>query len=199
MEHYIRSTYGIPFRYFAQVMKQTNALCCGSVPLALYLKQEGVCRSVDSLFTPTDMDIFVTKDMAKPLQDMLEDCCFTPASQYSHDDDDDDYNWNHIVEVITYENWDSPSPIQVIVVDVKYPLLAYILQAFDLSICMTWWDAKTNEFHTFDPYCTRKLQMYTVNQPDPTNIPNLKKVKARMQKYKERKFRLVKHYSEERR
>jgi len=156
MEPFLTS-YGLPYAPFRDLLLSTKAMVAGSSALALYLKQEGV----EVGFQPNDMDIFVGGS-ADPLEVIafleehgykqplggLPDCAF--------------YAISHILDIVWLENA-AHHNIQVIHVDTD-SLLEYIAEQFDLSCCITWWDAERNVFETLYPNDTLRMDMFISNR-----------------------------------
>ena len=153
MEEFITS-YGLPFAPFRDLILSTHALIAGSSALALYLKQEGV----DLNFKPNDMDIFVMEG---------KDTIIAFLQQHGYEmppiglPDEASYLIPDILDIVWLENKEREN-IQVIHVNTEM-LLAHIAENFDLSCCVTWWDAVTDRFETMYPSYTRNADMFISN------------------------------------
>jgi len=182
---------------FRDTILQTGAIVGGSFALANYLKQEGM----NVLFEPSDMDIFISESCEKKyvqLLDFLRSFGFENTNKHNdYADDPADYVYGHtyygtyckslesIDRVVTFGNNDKKL-IQIIVVKTD-DMLEYIKTTFDLSVCITWWDAETNTFQTMMPKVTKRYEMCVMRY----NIPFLK-LNARIEKYRTRGFKVVK-------
>jgi hypothetical protein len=100
---------------------------------------------------------------------------------------DEDYEHLHYIKhILSFVNR-TGKEVQLIVVN-QSDLLTYITYYFDLSVCVSWWDAQTNTMETMYPETTIKKIMHI--------HPSLKqgeREEARIQKYKERGFYLWEH------
>ena len=181
---------------FRNTILQTGAIVTGSFALANYLKQEGM----NLLFEPSDMDIFISESCEKKyvqLLDFLRTFGFENTNKHNdYTDDPADYVYGHayygtyckslesIDRVVTFANSDKKL-IQIIVVK-SDDMKEYIKTNFDLSVCITWWDAETNTFQTMMPEVTKRYEMCVMRY----NIPFLK-LNARIEKYRTRGFKVV--------
>ncbi len=204
MESLITS-YGIDFESFHKTMKSLDGIVAGSSALAAYLKQEGI----DPGFVPNDLDIFIEgwielardrngweivgKNMIRSLDKMrnfLAPYGFTENDKFGTlDAPTEGYyaSLKKILKVTSFTNKDNKE-IQVIVIG-SPKLLAHITQDFDLSACISWWDAFTNVFRTLDPVATKRKEMYFVRENEASEIEE--KTKKRVEKYIARGFKLI--------
>jgi hypothetical protein len=178
---------------FRNTIIQTGAIVSGSFALANYLKQEGL----EVLFDPSDMDIFISDSCEKKyiqLLDFLRSFGFENTNKHT---DYTDYVYGtyckslyekrvleSIDRVVTFSNSDNKM-IQIIVVKCDN-MDEYIKTNFDLSVCITWWDAVSNTFETMMPEMTKKYEMCIMRY----NIP-FSKLSKRVEKYKSRGFKLM--------
>ena len=70
-------------------------------------------------------------------------------------------------------------------------LYRYILEHFDLSACMTWWNAKTDRFETMWPLETPRKEMYHYPMRQALRASTIARESARIDKYKARGFTLL--------
>jgi hypothetical protein len=204
MESLITS-YGINFQAFQLTAISLDCLVAGSSALAGYLKQEGI----EPGYTPNDLDIFVpgvlenVRDASgrrvagqyvikslKTMKDFLAVYGFTENDKFGTIDAPTDGYYSSLTKiqkVTSFTNKDSQE-IQVIVID-NYNLIDHISKDFDLSPCITWWDAHNNIFKTMDPDSTKRKEMYFVCVADTEEIHE--KNKMRTEKYAARGFKLI--------
>ena len=182
-----------------------NGLVAGSSALAEYLKQEGI----DPGFQPNDLDIFIEgfielardrngweivgKHMIRSLDKMknfLAKYGFTENDKFGTIDAPTKGYYSSLAKiqkVTSFTNKDGKE-IQVIVID-SPKLLAHITQDFDLSCCISWWDAHNNTFKTMNPETTKRKEMYIVKEVETEE--QIEKTKLRLQKYAARGFKLI--------
>ena len=174
-------------------MLETHSLVAGSAALALYLQQEGI----DPGFVPGDLDIWVRHTIELVSRDgsQRRPACINSMSLFLiqqgynlttkfEPQNNEDYSHLHsIVTILSFVKQDKE--IQLIVVN--HPNLnMYIHLHFDLSVCMTWWDATENSFKTSIPQSTRRKEMHFHPHMDIDE-----RGQARIQKYIDRGFSLV--------
>ena len=190
MQEFVES-YDLPFAPFREIVDTTNSLVAGSAALALYLQQCGV----DPGFVPGDMDIWV-EDTPELLARsgahqnsnlQLFTDLFLQNNYYVVSKSgpvSESYEPLHsITRIYEFINRDGKK-IQLILLREK-DINNYIRQHFDLSICITWWNSKDNLFETMEPRDTINKRMWS----NPTIVPADREF-ARIQKYKDRGFRL---------
>jgi hypothetical protein len=204
MESLITS-YGINFQAFQLTINSLNGLVAGSSALAEYLKQEGI----DPGYKPNDIDVFVPGRLEyvrdsrghivaaqyvikslKTMKDFLASYGFTENDKFgSIDEPNDGYysSLKKIQKVTSFTNKDGKE-IQVIVID-SYNLIEHISKDFDLSACISWWDAPSNTFKTMDPVTTKRKEMYFVRVADTDEVHEKNKMRA--EKYVSRGFKLI--------
>jgi hypothetical protein len=93
--------------------------------------------------------------------------------------------------VLSFIN-DRQKKIQIIVIRIQ-PLIEYICHAFDLSVCVSWWNAENNTFETLHPDLTKQRNMYISSpylQEQEAADNRSKKLEKRIQKYIDRGFTL---------
>jgi len=161
MEAFVTS-YGLPFEPFRERILSTRALVAGSSALALYLKQE----EIDLSFTPNDMDIFVGTGESGTGESGKDDMVGFLLQHGYHIPllslpDRAFYATPYILDIVWLEN-DARENIQIIHID-SDALLEYISEHFDLSCCVTWWEAESNHFETMYPNYTCEKQMFISN------------------------------------
>ncbi len=199
------TSYGINFQAFQLTINSLNGLVAGSSALAEYLKQEGI----DPGYKPNDIDVFVPGRLEyvrdsrghivaaqyvikslKTMKDFLVPYGFAENNKFgSIDKPNDGYysSLEKIQKVTSFTNKDGKE-IQVIVID-SYNLIEHISKDFDLSACISWWDAPSNTFKTMDPDTTKRKEMYLMRVPDTDELHA--KNKARAEKYIARGFKLI--------
>ena len=190
MDSFVTS-YGIPFPPFQDLLQTTNSLIAGSAALALYLQEKGV----DPGFTPSDMDIWVEDTLElrsakyhRPGNKSLFTDFFLQhgfSLLLSFHPKQDEYEPLHnISEILSFVNSEDKE-IQVILLKER-DLYKYIVENFDLSSCMSWWNAADNQFDTMYPEETLQKQMYYY----PTRGVAARETE-RIKKYQERGFLLL--------
>ena len=177
-------SYGLTANVFRDMLVEHNILFSGSAALALYLQQKGVADN----FVPNDIDLWVND--ANQTHVFLEYFLergyhlvrlFRQNDQYME-------RLNHIQRIFTFEHPQLHKKIQLILVDYSN-LLDYIVQQFDLSICMTWWNGLENTFETLYPALTDRKQMF-IQRSFLSNIDQ-RRAEERIQKYVQRGFEVV--------
>ena len=178
----IVSEYVADFEEFKTLIGNASAIVAGSSALAGYLIQEGIAPG----FLPTDIDIFIPSGVygvdsrdVQNLVDIFAESGFTESDKFSSDYD----NIGLIDTIISMVN--GYMEIQIVVINCAN-IIEYIKHNFDISVCISWWDYKTNRFETMAPQLTRLKKMYTVGKPD-----CIDKRDKRIQKYIKRGFTLV--------
>jgi hypothetical protein len=192
MEAFIES-YGLSFPEFRELITETHSLVAGSAALALYLQQEGI----DPGFVPGDLDIWVRHTVELVSRDgsqrrpanidrislFLIQQGYDLTTKFEPKNNEDYDQLHNIVTILSFIK--QGKEIQLIMVN--HPsLIIYIHLHFDLSICMTWWDAAENSFKTSIPQSTRRKEMHF--------HPHMEideRGQARIQKYIDRGFTLA--------
>lgn len=176
MEAFIQS-YGFEFSSFQNAILSSNALFTGSSALSLYLKE----NHVDPGFEPNNIDIFVPHDTSLPLISFLQSIGFRQYMIHIL------YDAQKTDKVITFKN--QSHTINLFTIQTFKNTLDYIICNFDLNICVTWWDATENTFHTLTPNETLTKDMYLINISKQYQYYNgLSHIQNRIQKYSERGF-----------
>lgn len=198
MESFL-ADYDIAFPRFQHLLKTTPSLLAGSSALALYLKENGI----DPGYEPGDMDIWIQEyDVSGTMMETLfRHFLFEHGYYFQHVFEHDEHNngqydfqnftTNHIIKVVSFIN-DRQKKIQLIIIRVQ-PLIEYICHAFDVSICVSWWNARDNTFETLHPDLTKQRKMYISSpylQEQEAADNRSKKLDRRIQKYIERGFTL---------
>lgn len=191
------ASYGISFEGFRALIDKTRGVVAGSAPLALFLAQEGI----DAGFSPSDLDIWVHDNETSYVSpgvvnrhsnlhlytELLNDNGFAVKRQFVPMESEEYENLHHITRILFFYKGDKM--VQVIFLNVS-KLYRYILENFDLSVCMTWWNARTDRFETMWPLETPRKEMYRY----PMKSERLNAVvrgSARVEKYKARGFTLL--------
>jgi len=192
MEAFITS-YGLPFAPFQELLQTTNSMVAGSAALALYLKQHGI----DPGFEPGDMDIWVedTQQLVAArgayvqhgnvylFTNFLIQNGFNVTSKFEPKEESYE-KLNLITQIFSFVNREGKE-IQVILMKER-DICQYIYHYFDLSACVTWWNARDNLFETMCPEETLRKEMYYQLSNEITERET-----ARIEKYKSRGFRLL--------
>ncbi len=195
------TAYGLPYGAFRELMCTTNSLVAGSAALSLYLQQEGLAG-----FEEGDLDVWVdTRSVstpivapAAPMQSGAMQSVASAASvrsSFLHFLLQNQYalvrsyatEYNSVCEILSFER--DGKKVQVILVN-ESDLIGYVRDNFDLSVCMTWWDAQADRFETLWPE-TLRFEMH-VESEDASEAVIIRQV-GRIQKYEARGFRLVEH------
>lgn len=166
--------YEIPFAKFQDIMMHPSYLMAGSAGLALYLEQNGI----DAGYEPNDMDIwvkegsetvmehsrYVTRLNGSTLITLLEQNGYITNRVYSAQPDEEAsyMAMSKQIKKIMYFKNASGKEVQLIYIQ-DMDLIDYIRTYFDLSICVTWWNAAANIFDTLYPPMTLKHKMFTIN------------------------------------
>ena len=198
MESFL-ADYDIAFPRFQHLLQTTPSLLAGSSALALYLKENGI----DPGYEPGDMDIWIQEyDVSGTMMETLfRHFLFEFGYYFQHVFEHDEHNngqydfqnftTNHIIKVVSFIN-DRQKKIQLIIIRVQ-PLIEYIFHAFDMSVCVSWWNARDNTFETLHPDLTKQRKMYISSpylQEQEAADNRSKKLDRRIQKYIERGFTL---------
>jgi hypothetical protein len=167
----------------------SNTIIAGSFALASYLIQEG--GELD--FEPNDIDIFVSTEKFGGVDNFIDEMTrFMARFRYTlreegYDDGDADYDsGNGVKRVISFNNRALNKKIQIIVVE-TFNITVYVATFFDLSVCATWFNNKTNLFETLDPEHTLRKEMYEL----PSQVVRGGARENRIQKYTDRGFRII--------
>ena len=195
------ASYNIEFKSFQEMLNKNKAIVAGSSALAHYLKQEGV----DPGFEPNDLDIFLPGRQAvytvggeptiriKSLDfvtDKLATMGFKPNDKFGKIENEVNYysSITALLKVVSFNN-DAGKEIQVIVIHTN-DIKKHIESEFDLSACISYWNSEKNTFETFDPYHTKRKEIYMMREP--SDDPKIQaKDKMRCEKYAARGFKLI--------
>jgi hypothetical protein len=186
------TSYGIDFKSFNDLLIQHKAIIAGSSVLSIYL---------DNAFVANDIDIWIP--CSKKINEFLPiyKSLFKFLCKFGYDDEEinkkevssENSTYTNlptgrysIVKVIEFYNSENQR-IQFIFVDMN-PLL-FIRNTFDLSVCQTWYDPKTNTINTLDEYYTKDMKMYITYDTDISKLHP--KNKARVEKYLSRGFIII--------
>ena len=184
------SSYGLPFAGFQELLQNTNSLVAGSAALALYLQQEGI----DPGFVPNDLDIWAedTRQLVAARGAYVQHGNYYRFSNFlikngynlvAKNEPKESYESLQSVTHILSFLHPNGKKIQVILLK-ETDLSDYITDHFDLSICMTWWNAKENKCETIYPKETLAKEMYYY----PSSKDNARE-SERIAKYVARGFR----------
>lgn len=186
--------YGLNFAEFRQLLTHSPYLVAGSSALANYLAQEGQ----DPGFTPNDMDIWIEGPVGVYYATDRSYLCHPPVatmtqfllrSGYQIQDQvesklDEPYHQslNRIQRVFYFQHPQQNTHVQLILVQ-SQNLLHYIYQHFDLSICMSWYNADQDKFQTVFPEDTLGRVLLVMRNEDKPRTQD------RIRKYMERGFK----------
>ena len=166
MESFL-TEYHIDFLPFQALLRETPSLVAGSSALALYLKSNGI----DPGYEPGDIDIWIEEyaPHGHRVETMFLNFLFTQGYSLQKvfantDDNNGQYNFqNHNIRSVVSLIDDHERKIQVITIGERN-LKEYIEKAFDLSCCVSWWNATANMFETLSPELTLQKKMYISNK-----------------------------------
>jgi hypothetical protein len=189
MESFL-TEYHIDFPPFQALLRETSSLVAGSSALALYLKSNGVNPG----YEPGDMDVWIEEytTQGHRVETLFLNFLFTQGYSLqkvftNNESDNGQYDFqNHNIRSVVSLVDDYERKIQIITIGERI-LTDYIAKAFDLSCCVTWWNATTNVFETLSPELTLQKKMYISNK----TLQNQYAVDARTIKLDER----IKKYS----
>ncbi len=192
MEQFITS-YGVDFERFQTLLQTTNSIVAGSSALALYLKQ----NDIEPGFEPTDIDIWI-EDTFNIVSDingyiqrgniflftkLLLESGYNLTTKFQHFEDNNyTRSITKIKQMFSFVNQDNKE-IQLIVVT-EHDLIQYICTHFDMTQCMTWWNAFSNQFETLFPDLTCKKKISIMNK----SIIDQERFNHRLGKYHLRGF-----------
>ena len=152
----LTESYGITFNIFQEMILQTNSLVAGSTALMMYLKQEGI----EPGYEANDMDIFTHGlDNLEVITTYLVHLGYTANDKFDTLPANTYKNIDGIFAVQSFMN-ENGKEIQVIVINGLYSVYEFVTNDFDLSCCMSWWNATTNKFRTKFPDFTLKREMF---------------------------------------
>lgn len=164
MEELITS-YGIDYQSLKSLLTTKNSLIAGSTALYLYLKQ----NHIEPTWEPNDIDIWVEDTDEIILQNgsyvqrgnmyLFANLLISSGYNLTREFEQKDHYEELIQKIKFILSFVHPNgkKVQIIVVTQNY-LLDYIITHFDLSICITWWNAFTETVETFYPELTLKMQ-----------------------------------------
>ena len=195
MESFL-AEYHIDFPPFQALLRETPSLVAGSSALALYLKSNGV----DPGYKPGDIDIWTEEytSHGSRVETLFLNFLFTQGYSLQKvfsptDDKNGQYDFqNHNIRSVVSLVDDHERKIQVITIGER-SLKEYIAKAFDLSCCISWWNATTTMFETLYPELTLQKKMYISNktlQSQYTVEVRSIKLDNRITKYTSRGFQL---------
>lgn len=176
------SKYQLPFDTLQDLLLNNNVLLAGSAALSSYLEQE----NAPIQFEPSDIDIWIDSSQwntLHPIIIFLQQHGYELTQQFDASTDEYGAWTHHIKRISTFTKKDLK--IQLIFLDV-WDLEDYIRKYFDLSVCMTWWNAKEYQFETQYPADTQNGIMYFFRQAEPVDED---RKQLRLAKYKSRGFR----------
>lgn len=193
MESFLQS-YQLPFEGFRTLFTKQNALVAGSAALALYLQQEGI----DPGFEPNDLDIWVedthdtwfTSGRVNQLANSTLFTLFLVKHGYDlttkFDSTINEHYYNtmtHIKHIFHFVNRHGKK-VQLICVR-NENLVQYIHDHFDITACISWWNALDNVFHTVCEELTCRKEFEILQ-----DCVKEERTLARVEKYKARGFRI---------
>uniref|UniRef100_A0A6C0KTW8 Uncharacterized protein n=1 Tax=viral metagenome TaxID=1070528 RepID=A0A6C0KTW8_9ZZZZ len=184
------SSYGLDFPAFRTLLSTTNSLVAGSAALYAYFKEHGV----DPQFVPGDLDIWMEdnhdlialhgsyeqRGNLYRFTNFLLQQGYNVTTKFEVNHDGDYSKVHHISQIFSFMNSDQKE-IQLILLNYR-KLKEYVQQYFDLSPCMTWWNAKENQMETIHPD-TIEHKMHIMSDLEVGS-----RQLARIQKYEARGF-----------
>jgi hypothetical protein len=191
MESFLAS-YSLPFEEFRTLVTKQNALVAGSAALALYLQQEGI----DPGFEPDDLDIWVeeTHDTwfsSGRVHQLANSTTFTLflvkhgydlTTKFDSTVNEHYYStMTHIKHIFHFVNPHGKKVQLICVRDSN--LVQYIHDHFDITACISWWNAVNNVFHTVCEGLTCKKEFEILQ-----DCVKEERTLARVEKYKARGF-----------
>jgi hypothetical protein len=186
------SSYGLDFPAFRALLSTTNSLVAGSSALYAYFQQHGI----DPGFVPGDLDIWVedTHDLIAlrgsyeqrgnlyRFSNFLLQQGYNVSTKFQTKHGGEYNQVHHITQIFSFINRDLQE-IQLILLNYR-KLKEYVQNYFDLSPCMTWWNAKDNVMETVYPETIEhKMHLMPQLEVGPREL-------ERIQKYDARGFRL---------
>jgi antitoxin component YwqK of YwqJK toxin-antitoxin module len=186
------TSYGLDFKSFNDLLVKRNAIIAGSSVLSVYL---------DNAFEANDIDVWIP--CSKSLKEFLPiyKDLFKYFSKIGYDDDEinktevtnERSRYTNlptgrasIIKVLEFHNVDHKK-IQFVFVDMHPE--DFIKETFDLSVCMTWYNPKTQTIKTYDEYYTKDMKMYINYEKEIKDLHP--KNQARIEKYIARGFELI--------
>lgn len=193
MEEFVQS-YGVNYNALQDLLKTTNSIIAGSSALYLYLKE----HQIETSWQPNDFDIWVEHTDQIVLEsdsyrqqgnmylfaNLLISSGYNVSCEFEQKDNYEE-QLNKIKHIISFVH-PTGKKIQIIVVTEQF-LLEYIIKHFDLSICITWWNAFTETLDTFYPQLTLRKQCVIMNN----NTSSRDRLESRIEKYKQRGFEIT--------
>lgn len=180
-------SYGLPYEGFRTALQESHGLVSGSAALALYLAE----NSVEAGFVPHDIDIwFPVRKNILPMVDFLFDHGYVLLRLHHHHVPYANH-LHKLVSVFTFTKGGYDGEcynIQLIRVEACH-MVDYVIQHFDLSVCMTWWNANEERCETFLPELT--LQKHMLVSSSGGGETEERRSKERMEKYTTRGFKVV--------
>ena len=195
------TSYNIEFKAFKGMINKLQAVVAGSSALAHYLKQEGV----DPGFEPNDLDIFLRgyseislvrggavrriRSLEVATAELLK-LGFKQNDKFGAVENEEGYysSIRKLEKVISFNN-DAGKEIQVIIINTG-DIKKHIESEFDISACISYWNSEKNTFETFDPYYTKRKEIYMMKEP--SDDPKIQaKDRMRLEKYAARGFKII--------
>ena len=183
-------SYGLDPVETRRLFTETGAVLSGSSALALYLEQEGV----EAGFDPNDMDVWLDGEVELDQWMMFLVRSGYALAKETRETDAYMEHLTRIARVVTMKSQGGGATKRVIQLIVIHPkdggdIYSYIANYFDISACMTWWDADSDRFHTVYPRLTRAKQMF-VRRVHLSSI-NEARAERRLEKYMSRGLTVV--------
>jgi hypothetical protein len=193
MEEFIQS-YGVNYNSLQHLLKTTNSIIAGSSALYLYLKE----HQIETSWEPNDLDIWIEHTDQIVVENeyysqrgnmylfanLLISSGYNLSREFEQRDQYEE-QLNKIKHILSFVH-PNGKKIQIIVIAEQF-ILDYIIKYFDLSICITWWNAFTETLDTFYPQLTLRKQCVIINN----NISSRDRFEIRVEKYKQRGFEMT--------
>lgn len=186
------TSYGLPFDEFRRLTVESNALVAGSAALALYLQQEGIAPG----FEPSDLDIWVeeTHDTwfstgrVRELANTTTFTLFLVKHGYDlttkFDSTINEHYYSTMTNIKHIFHFVNRHGKEVQLISVRDDnLIQYIQHHFDLTACISWWNAIENVFCTAYPGFTCRKEVHILQ-----GFAKEERTLQRIEKYKARGF-----------
>lgn len=155
----ILAHFDLPIDQMTEVARRTHSIIAGSAPL---------CALVDWLWKPNDLDIWFYDDriemVNKAYTEFLTLCGYVPDTSPAADK----YNEPAYLGRTIARFYRASDPLcmgqSIQIIQTHIPVHD-VINDFDLSCCMTWWDPDTNELKTHDAEATLAGVMYSLHEP----------------------------------
>lgn len=196
------TSYGLEFKSFNDLLIKHRAIIAGSSVLSVYLKeQSSPDQRFNNTFVANDIDIWIPCNKSLNTFLPIYKDLFKYFAKYGYDDEEinkkevtnETTKYTNlptgrmsITKVLEFYNSEDKR-IQFIFIDMNP--IHFIKTTFDLSICMTWYEPKTQTISTLDEQYTKEMKMYINYDKELKDLHP--KNQARVEKYTSRGFTLI--------